>query len=418
MKSDIVISGGGMVGSALACALGQSGAFSSIKLVSASKKPEPPSSAYPDPKVLTITSTSQKFMRSIGTWDLLDQTRTVGFNNMKIWDFFGTGSMDFEESFGWFVEKNWVAHANLKKAMELDSVEVLTETNIRNLRKQDGSVMIQLENGEDIEASLVVGADGKNSLVRNSFGISTWKWEYPYHGLLCTVQSEFPLLEPSQKYLKSGPIALLPLWENYTAVVWSASPSEILRLKKLEKPKFIKELNSALSSENQSEFPSYSTVSPPTFSEVVSERSNFPYLMQHSTSFTDQGVALVGGAAHTVHPMSGQGFNLGVYDVMNLANVLIEASKNGKEPGDANTLMAYGWRARMYSSLLAAFEQSVLWAYWDLQPLHYARNLQYAIIDAIPPLKRAVEEGVSGKYFVPSEWLWTTHIPEDEKPNN
>ena len=218
MFSDVLIVGGGMTGSALGCALGLSKLFSKVTVIEASPPSPNIQTPIPDQRVVTLTPASQSFMSSIGTWNLIPEDRKTYFQGMSIWDYYGTGSMSFGNSTGWVVENKEIVQANLQRLNDI-GVEVISPAKVKHIERKVGEILVELEDGRKIETSLIVGADGKDSKVRKDFGIGVMKKSYPHNGLVCTVKVENKTFEAYQRFLQTGPLALLPLWGDYYSVV-------------------------------------------------------------------------------------------------------------------------------------------------------------------------------------------------------
>lgn len=234
--------------------------------------------------------------------------------------------------------------------------------------------------------------------------------------MVCTIKSSNKSFNAYQRFLKTGPLALLPFWEDYYSIVWSVPPLEAERLKSIPKDQFVEELNNALSSASITQFPMSSDIQVPFVTEICTDRFTFPYGLLQASKFVNSRVALIGDSAHTIHPLAGQGYNLGVYDVINLAQDLCEAAKVGRDPGSLMSLQNYSMKARAYNGLLAAFEQGILLAYTDFTALHYLRNFNFSLINNISPLKSIFQTGANGTLFVPDNWSWVTEMPPDEVP--
>ncbi|OMJ77107.1 hypothetical protein SteCoe_23379 [Stentor coeruleus] len=405
MISDVLIVGGGMTGSLLACALGYSKLFTKISVIDALPSPVSTNNPIPDPRVVTLTPASKFFMSSIGTWDLIPETRIGKFSSMQIWDYYGTGEIKFENSSGWVVENKELVQANLQRLKDLE-IEVLSPVKVKAITRKTRKVFVELEDGRKLETSLIVGADGKESKVRNELGIGNWCKPYPHNGMVCIVKIEGKLNQAYQRFLQTGPLALLPLWENYYSVVWSAPPDIIDTLVKAFDNDFITQINLALSSPSLASFPNQSEIISPKVIEICTEKFSFPYALMYANSFVGPRVALVGDAAHTIHPMAGQGYNLGVYDVANLANILCQGAKIGRDPGHLAFLQAYGNKSKGYNSLLAEVEESILLSYSDIKALHYARNFAYSTIGRMPLVKDAFQKAANGFDFIPQKFEW------------
>ena len=409
--SDILIVGGGMTGSALACALSLSKLFPKITVLDAVSSIPQSETKIPDPRVVTLTPASQSFMSSIGTWDLIPEHLKTRFQGMSVWDYYGTGSMHFQDSFGWVVENREIVSANLKRLESL-GVEVLAPVKIKTIERKIGEVLVELEDGRVLETGLIVGADGKDSRVRGDLGIGVWRRSYPQNGLVCVVRAETSTQTRSayQRFLQTGPVALLPLRDDFVSVVWSAPADIIKTLSQMSEEDFVAALNTALASPPFVQFPTSGQVVAPRILEVSSKRFGFPYALTQASSFVQPRLALVGDAAHTIHPMAGQGYNLGVYDVANLADVLCRGARLGRDPGDLSLLQDYAARARAYNSMFAVFEEGILMSFCDVKALHYLRNLKYAVVNNVGLVKQMFMRGANGFDFIPKEWEWEREV--------
>jgi len=250
----------------------------------------------------------------------------------------------------------------------------------------------QQQQEQQVTARLVVGADGPTSAVRKLAGMTTWGWNYGQEAVVATVKVDTDASTAWQRYLRTGPLALLPLWDKHCSVVWSAPVEESTRLKDMSNVDFVRELNDALKKPSLNEqwsnsFDSSSgidakgndfplplraakkefaaladavmnavllnapTPKPPTVLEVVSKRVSFPLLFQQARSYVAPRVALIGDAAHSIHPQAGQGLNLGMADAALLAKVVSHALATGGDIGEMRVLEAYG--SERYKSNLA-----------------------------------------------------------------
>lgn len=408
MFSDILIVGGGMTGSALACALRLSKLFSKISVIDASvAKIDDHENKVPDPRVVTLTPASQAFMQSIGTWDLIPEWKRTSFQGMSVWDYYGTGSLHFENASGWVVENKEIVQANLKRLENL-GVEVLAPAKVKKITRKVGEMTVELEDGRTLETGLVVGADGKDSKVRSEANIQVLRKSYEQNGLVCIVKAEKNTCAAYQRFLQTGPVAFLPLWDDYASIVWSAPQDTIKELSQLSESEFINALNLGFSSPSIIQFPTSNQVIPPRITELSSKRFSFPYSLVQATSFVEPRIALVGDAAHTIHPMAGQGYNLGVYDIANLADVLCKGAKVGRDPGDLSLLQEYSKNARAYNTAFATFEEGIILGLSEFPGMHYLRNAKFAAVNNIGFLKNAFQRGANGFDFIPSEWEWNS----------
>ena len=203
-----------------------------------------------------------------------------------------------------------------------------------------------------------IGADGSKSNVRQIAGIKTTGWNYPQSAIICTVEHVVENDCAWQRFLPSGPIALLPIGNNFSNIVWTMSPEESLRHKSMSPEEFVMSVNRALDfgygphprsnaldhfvekffsgTGNTAASTKESFEVPPKATGVVSERMAFPLSLMHSHDYVSKRVALVGDAAHTVHPLAGQGVNLGFGDAAALAKVIAEGVSVGSDVGDVS----------------------------------------------------------------------------------
>ncbi|XP_074631745.1 ubiquinone biosynthesis monooxygenase COQ6, mitochondrial-like isoform X3 [Acropora palmata] len=380
---DITIVGGGMVGASLACALGLEKSLDGHKILlleAAPNKTQDINSTYSN-RVSNITPGSKNLLESIGTWDHICSTRCKPFQRMQVWDACSDAYISFDPSkefgnssldMGYIVENPVTIAALQKQLEEMDSrVKIFYGTKLKNLilhsveRDLDAEEVnhpwakLELENGRTLHSRLVVGADGPQSLVRKQAKMDYLSWNYDQSGVVATLQLEeiTENLVSWQKFLPTGPIALLPLTGNLSSLVWSTSPEHAKQLVSMEEDRFIDAVNNAFWEDfvrnplvDQATRTTHLLASviqpwtkadlgpqsPPNISGVEKgSRAMFPYGFGHATEYVRPRLALIGDAAHRVHPLAGQGVNLGFGDVACLRDVLSEAAKEGRDIGNA-----------------------------------------------------------------------------------
>ncbi|MCP5162570.1 MAG: UbiH/UbiF/VisC/COQ6 family ubiquinone biosynthesis hydroxylase [Hahellaceae bacterium] len=353
---DIVIVGGGMVGAALAVALrhsrfrialveGQSAAM----LLGASRTHDSVSGF--DPRVSALTAASQTFLANLGVWgDVLD-AGACPYSDMCVWDGEGTGRIEFSAaelgqlSLGHIVENSATLGALYRKLSETPDVQQFLGAPI--LRVETGaqgqpSVLV-LRDGRRLSGRLLVAADGANSLLRAVFGMATREWDYNHHAIVATVKTAMPHAHVArQRFMSTGPLAFLPLSDVadsncFSSIVWSVEPEHAKALMALSEREFCNVLANAFEH---------------TLGDVVgvSERYSFPLRQRHAKEYVKPGVVLVGDAAHTIHPLAGQGVNLGLMDVAALADELLKADRRDVAVNDLVMLHRYQ-RRRMTANL-------------------------------------------------------------------
>ncbi len=337
---DIVIVGAGITGLTVAALLAHSKNAERlrVKIVDAGKRPAFDLSEDVSLRVSAIASGSSDIFASIGVWqDILGQ-RACPYRDMRVWDasgyFEGPDTLCFEAAefalseLGFIVENTLIQHAVLQ---QLDAVKqaVEFETPIISIAQSDDRFSVDFANGETITADLIVGADGAGSFVRNSAGITVDAWAYPQSAFVTHLRPEKSHQYTAwQRFLRNGPVALLPLQDGRVSVVWSTTPEEA---------------DKAIAASNDELSDMLSEATDHVLGRLVAEgpRGSFPLKAQHANNYVLPGLALVGDAAHAVHPLAGQGANLGLADAARLVNVLDEAIGNDEYPGDMPVLRRY-----------------------------------------------------------------------------
>lgn len=298
---------------------------------------------------------------------------------------------------------------------------------------EDELVRIELADGRVLETQLVVAADGAASGVRNMCGIGTWGWDYDQRGLVATVRTADANHTAWQRFLPHGPVAVLPLWDNLSSIVWSTTPKHAAELAALPPDEFVASLNAALhapSAAARAEGPSASgfpLLAPlevaaaavtdvmgslsqaraparpaPVIESVEGVRASFPLRLMHANSFVRHRAALVGDAAHVTHPLAGQGLNLGIADAAALADILTEAAELGLDLGELSLLTQYEQRRKPETvAMLGALDTIKRLFSGEPGVMSAARNAGMSVLNNIDPVKRfvagyAMGSGVGG----------------------
>nr|XP_054758264.1 ubiquinone biosynthesis monooxygenase COQ6, mitochondrial-like [Lytechinus pictus] len=378
---DVVIVGGGMAGQAMACALGFESSLGDhrILLLEQGKKPlqlnELPSK-YSN-RVCALNHNSVKLLSDVGAWRHMTEMRVKPFRRMQVWDACSDAlitfnqSVDLSEDLAYIVENDITNAALSRQLGEVKSnVEVQYEKRLNSIQippqglfEEESWAQLHLDDDSIIKTRLVIGADGARSGVRRLAGLKEIGWDYDQWGVVATLQ----LAEPTenvvawQRFLPSGPIALLPLTDDQSSLVWSTSKEHSKELVNMDEHDFTEAVNNAFwddSHHNQSVDaatqlfegllsavkPDGSSVRqlPPSISGVdASSRASFPLGLCHAPRYITDRVALIGDAAHRVHPLAGQGINLGFGDVTSLTKTLSEAASMGKDLGSVSHLEEY-----------------------------------------------------------------------------
>ena len=398
-RFDVVIVGAGIAGGALAVAL--SGAGLNLALVEAQPLPN---EALPrsygvhdfDPRVSALTARSRRFLDELGVWQDIAAYRSCAYRHMTVWDAEGTGEIEFDHrdvdapELGHIVENRAIVLPLARRLAAAPDITLFNPRKVQDCQRQpDDSHMLTLDDGTRIQAPLIVAADGALSPLRAMTGFATREWDYGHRAIVATVAHARDHEHTAwQRFLPSGPLALLPLpgdgAGNYCSIVWSIEESLADEMLALEDAAFCAELERA-SEGRLGQF------------TATSKRSGFPLRQRHAVDYVQPGIALVGDAAHTIHPLAGQGVNLGLADVALLAREILAAVTRDVAPGDIASLQRYQ-RQRKSDNLLmmAAMDGFKRLFEADALPLRWLRNAGMRGIGAAGPLKQQLMRHAMG----------------------
>lgn len=312
-RTQVLILGGGMVGLALAIALAKAGR--SVVVVERNEHPEkiPEQTSL---RVSAINAGAQKWLDELGAWEGLPKDRIAAYQGMSVWEHDSFGKIEFTaaqadlQALGTILE-NQVLVASLWQQAKSVGVELLSGVGIRNPEYHESDVSVELDNGNVILAQLLVAADGARSQLREEVGTPVIHRDYEQQGLVATVESSEPHQGIArQVFLAGGPLALLPMANPHqSSIVWSLPSVEAAATCALSEEAFSQQLTVASNN-------CIGLLKP------VSERASFPLIMQYAQEWVHGRQVLVGDAAHTIHPLAGQGANLGFGDAFYLAKQL------------------------------------------------------------------------------------------------
>lgn len=378
---DIVIVGGGMVGSALACALSNNSTLR-IAIIEGRKPERKWDKKSFDLRVSAITRGSQQLFEQLGVWESIQADRLSPYGEMFVWDATGDGHIHFdcadvgEPNLGHIIENRVITRALTQRVEQLDNVRVFCPATPTRLTLNSDFAQLELENGNMLETSLVVGADGANSWVRQQVGIEITTRDYNQRAIVTTVKTSLPHQETAwQRFLPTGPLAFLPLTDNYSSIVWSTTPEQAQEMLDLDDAEFKTALANAFDHK---------------LGDIIElgPRAAFPLKGQHAKHYVKPHLALVGDAAHTIHPLAGQGVNLGFADISKLTEVIHEDQANGKPIGSFKTLRRYE-RARRGDNLLMLESMGAFKTLFSNENtgLSKLRNLGLNITNKVAPAK-------------------------------
>ncbi|WNW12824.1 2-octaprenyl-3-methyl-6-methoxy-1,4-benzoquinol hydroxylase [Pseudomonas sp. DTU_2021_1001937_2_SI_NGA_ILE_001] len=383
-RADVLIVGAGMVGSALALALQGSGLDVLVVDGGAlSVKPFDPQAAF-EPRVSALSAASQRILERLGAWEGIAARRLSPYSQMQVWDGSGTGQIHFcassvhAEVLGHIVENRVIQDALLERLHDSD-IGLLGEARLEQLRHSGDDWLLTLADGRQLRAPLVIGADGAHSAIRRLSGTPTREWDYLHHAIVTSVRTAEPHGRTAwQRFTDDGPLAFLPLereGEHWCSIVWSVTPAQADRLMSLDSGAFCQALERAFEGR---------------LGKVLGcdPRLCVPLRQRHAKRYVARGLALIGDAAHTIHPLAGQGVNLGFLDAAVLAEVLLHAAARGENLADERVLARYERRRMPHNlSLMAAMEGFQRLFQADRLPIRWLRNTGLKVVNDLPEVK-------------------------------
>lgn len=394
MKShyDIVIVGGGMVGATFACALG-AGPFKVALLERSPPTPPPAPADDYSQRVSAITPASRTLFENLGAWEGMVRQRVARIEAMEVSDAAGGGCIFFdaaeigEPALAYILENCVIRAALVERLARFTNIHVVYPAAVSSIRLAPEAVEVALEDGRVLAARLVVGADGADSAVRRAAGIEILRHDLEQQAIVATVRTERPHQHVArQVFLDTGPLAFLPLPEPQAcSIVWSATRTRAASLMALKDEDFAQALAVAFGD-------ALGAI------RAVGPRAAFPLALAHARAYTAPRVALIGDAAHSVHPLAGQGANLGFLDAAALAEVLVEANARGRDIGAHHVLRRYE-RARKGDNLLMLAVTGglrYLFAAPWLPGIVSLRSLGLRLTDTATPLKRHIMRRAAG----------------------
>lgn len=346
-QADVVINGAGMVGSALAVLLAEAG-LQVVVLEAHDQQPEQLIEQLPNqlkagfqPRVSALTMASQAVLERVGAWPYMQSWRISPYTGMHVWDGMGSGKIRFDaaelhEPYLGHIVENSVTLAGIYQCL-LKRPEITLHTGVHMTAlsapdAKDGRV-VTLSNQQQLYAPVLIGADGAESRTRQLAGISATAWDYGHHAIVSTITTEKShQWQCWQRFTEDGPLAFLPLSGgvegHQVSLVWSTSPEHAQRLMAMSDEDFCQALTHA---------------SDTCLGQVMTAdpRQAINLRQRHAHQYVAKGVALAGDAAHTIHPLAGQGVNLGFLDVAALAEVLIDAHQQNMPLGQLDVLRRY-----------------------------------------------------------------------------
>lgn len=399
-QPDVLIVGAGMAGLTLACALADADLQILVIDPHSPDAPEQWPNTF-DPRVSALTHASENILRGLGVWDAMTRLRVAAFTAMDVWDANGTGNIQFgaEESgvthLGHLVENRVTTHCLFTRIAQHRNVRFRPLALARILENEagDGAAWkVLLSDGTEVTPKLLIGADGAQSRVRDQLGFRCRTWAYGQSAIVTTVTTEQPHGDIARQiFHDTGPLAFLPLRPStaskqspISSIVWSLTTEEAQRIMALDDAAFCTELGAAFEHR---------------LGKVIAtdKRYCFPLTQNHAVDYVLPGVALIGDAAHTIHPLAGQGINLGFLDAAVLAEEILAAHAKGLPIEDFTVLRRYQRRRKANNLLMMSVMEGFKRLFGTgIPPLQVARNLGMAFFNRHTLIKQQILQRAMG----------------------
>lgn len=387
---DIIIVGAGMVGATVALALADSG----LRLAVLDARPvqtdyQPTVNEF-DARVSAMTHASQRLFEELGVWPQIQQQRACAYTHMHVREADGTASIDFDasevhsDSLGHIIENRVITQALHAKIRNCSNIVVLAPVSVSALEKDaEGKYLLRTSGASELKATLIIAADGAASPLRSMAGLKTREWDYAHQAIVTTVKTAQPHQQTARQiFMDTGVLAFLPLQGegpdagHYCSIVWSVQTERAQQLLALDDEAFCQALSRASES---------------WLGQVqqTAARHSFPLRQRHATDYYVSNLVLIGDAAHSIHPLAGQGANLGLQDARALAEALKKALQTGRELSDPVVLARYQRQRQLHNLGMMAVMEGFkrLYAGQPL-PVRWLRNTGMKAVDRLPLLKQ------------------------------
>lgn len=388
---DLLIIGGGMVGASLACAV--SGKGLRIGLVEAVPYSSDKQPSY-DARAIALSYGTQRILKALGVWKAL-AFEACPIKQIHVSDrgHFGASRLYAEKegvpALGYVAEARDIGHALMFKVSQLDDVELICPAQLKQLDFQEDHCKARLNiNGEEksVTCKLLVAADGGKSAIREQLHLTTRESQYHQTAIITTVSTSKPHNHVAyERFTEQGPLAFLPLTEGRCSVVWTQPDDQVDEIMSLQDEPFTQQLQQRFGHR---------------LGRItrVGKRHAYPLKLLHTTEQIRPRLAVIGNAAHTLHPIAGQGFNLGLRDVATLAQVIVDGHQEKQDIGEFALLQRYSqWREKDQHNTIIFTDNITRLFSNDSAPLGIARSLGLLALDLSPPLKHTLGKLAMGQ---------------------
>lgn len=387
---DVAVVGAGMVGAALALRLARAGFDVAVV------EPREPAawSAHDevDLRVVALAPSSAHLLAAVDAWDAIRRSRACAYRNMRVWDALAPGELHFdaarqgEATLGWIVENRLIQHTLWQRAQAEPGLSVRCPARVASTRHDERSRTLDLDDGTSLSARLVVAADGADSTLREMAGIVARGRDYAQRAIVAHVRTQRAHEHTAwQRFLPGATLAFLPLADGRSSVVWSLPEADAAALLELTDDAFCMRLGAAFDLRLGR-------------IESSTPRAAFPLRLRIARRYLAPRLALIGDAAHVVHPLAGQGVNLGLRDVAELADVLIAARDADRDFAAESTLRRFERRRRSDNALSANMFDAIQRVFGsESMALARLRGAALGAIDRLPPLKHLLAAHAAGR---------------------
>ncbi|MBL4871051.1 MAG: UbiH/UbiF/VisC/COQ6 family ubiquinone biosynthesis hydroxylase [Robiginitomaculum sp.] len=398
---DVLIVGGGLVGLTAALACAQAGFKIGVIDIA---KPSDHLADNHDGRASAIATASFRMMRALGVADALEEngdTHAGPINKILVSDgqtgqppsplnlFFDSAQIaetNDGEPLGYMVENRRMRHALHTQTKAQKNITWIAPARVKSFLASKAKTTISFADGKILSASLLIAADGRNSFIRKLAGIGVTTWPCQQKAIVTTVEHELPHGGIAHElFLPAGPFAILPLTGNRASIVWTETPRAADAAMALDDEQFAAELSRRYGGFLGKVWP-------------IAPRWCYPFSFQHAKTYIGERLIIIGDAAHAIHPIAGQGFNMGLRDAAALADILVRARSEGRDLGaDINLALFEHWRKFDNTALTHACDVFNRLFSNNIGPLKHTRRIGLSVVDKLPPLRKFFMKEASGQ---------------------